>query len=350
VLFVAVFLLNVLGLLLIWSTALGKEDFYFLNFKKQLIFLIVGLVLLFIFAIFDYKWFRSYSLIIYFAAIVLLLGVLFFGKTIRGTRGWFSFGFLNFQPVEFAKLALIVFLSRYFIRGGHEIFRFRHILVSGGAAGILFLLVFLQPDFGSALILFFLWLGILLLLGIRRSHLAFIMILIAVLLCSAWFFVFEDYQKARIINFFNPTKDVLGAGYNIKQAQIAVGSGQIWGRGIGYGPQSQLRFVPESQTDFIFAVLAEELGLFGVLIFFSLWGVVFWRLWLISKKTRDDFSLFFVLGVMLLFFIQIFINIGMIAGLMPVTGITLPFLSYGGSALLINLVMIGISESISMRT
>lgn len=350
VLATSVFLLLVLSLVALYSISLSKAPPDFLNFNKQLIFIFVGLAAFFVLSILDYKWLSFYSFIIYGAAAVLLIAVLIFGQVIRGTQGWFGFGWFNFQPVEVAKLAMIIFLAKYFSRGAHEIFNFKYIAISGVFSGVLIGLVLLQPDFGSALVLFLLWLAILFLIGIKRSHLILLLVLVAALLAGSWFFIFENYQKERVMSFFDASRDPLGRGYNIIQAQIAVGSGQMLGRGIGFGPQSQLRFIPESQTDFIFAVLAEELGFLGAALILALWGVIFWRIVRIARRARDDFSLFFAAGAAIVFLIQIFINIGMTVGVAPVTGISLPFLSYGGSALVVNLAMIGILESIAARS
>ena len=345
----SVFLLLVLSLVALYSISLSKANPDFLNFKKQIIFIFIGLVGFFAFSVLDYKWLGLYSFVIYGLAVLLLVAVLIFGQVIRGTQGWFGFGSFNFQPVEFAKLAMIIFLAKYFSRGAHEIFNFKHIAISGLFSGVLIGLVLLQPDFGSALVLFFLWVGMLFLIGIKRSHLALLLIMVAALLAGSWFFVFKDYQKERILSFFDASRDPLGRGYNITQAEIAVGSGEIFGRGIGFGPQSQLRFVPESQTDFIFAVLAEELGFLGSALVLILFGIIFWRILRIARMARDDLSLFLSAGVAIVFLIQLFINMGMTVGVAPVTGISLPFLSYGGSSLVINLVMIGILESVAAR-
>lgn len=349
VLATSVFLLLVLSLVALYSISLSKTNPDFLNFKKQLIFIFIGLAGFFAFSMLDYKWLGFYNFVIYGLAVALLIGVLIFGQVIRGTQGWFGFGWFNFQPVELAKLAIIIFLAKYFSRGAHEIFNFKHIAVSGIFSGVLIGLVLLQPDFGSALVLFFLWLGMLFLIGIKRSHFVLLLLLVAVLLAGSWFFVFEDFQKERIMSFLDASRDPLGRGYNIIQAQIAVGSGEILGRGIGFGPQSQLRFIPESQTDFIFAVLAEELGFLGVALVLGLWGIIFWRIVRIAKRARDDFSLFLTAGAAIVFLIQVFINVGMTVGVAPVTGISLPFLSYGGSALVVNLAMVGILESVAAR-
>lgn len=346
----AVLMLLVLSLVALYSISLNKSTPDFLNFRKQIVFIAIGLAVFFAASVIDYKWLRPYSWVLYGLAAALLISVLFLGHAIRGTKGWFELGWFNFQPVEFAKLALIVFLSRYFVRGAHEIFRLRHILISGLFSGGLVVLVLLQPDFGSALVLFILWFSMLFLIGIKRSHLLLMILLVAILLAGSWFFIFQDYQKDRILSFFDPSRDPLGRGYNITQAQIAVGSGELLGRGIGFGPQSQLRFIPESQTDFIFAVLAEEMGFLGTLLILGLWCVIFWRITVLAKKTRDNFALFLAVGTAIVFLIQIFVNIGMTVGAAPVTGISLPFLSYGGSALVVNLAMVGLLQSVAARS
>lgn len=350
VLATSVFLLLVLSLVALYSISLNKATPDFLNFKKQLVFIALGLAVFLVASVVDYKWLKFYSWVFYGLAVALLVAVLIFGNVIRGTKGWFDFSWFNFQPVEFAKLALIIVLSRYFVRGAHELFRFQHVLMSGLLTGVLVVLVLFQPDFGSALVLFFLWLAMLFLIGMKRSHLLLLILIVAILFAGSWFFVFQDYQKERIFGFFDPSRDPLGRGYNITQAQIAVGSGEIFGRGVGFGPQSQLRFIPESQTDFIFAVLAEELGFLGSCLILGLWCIIFWRTVGLAKKTRDNFALFLVAGTAIVFLIQIFINIGMTVGVAPVAGISLPFLSYGGSALIINLAMVGILQSIAARS
>jgi len=189
----------------------------------------------------------------------------------------------------------------------------------------------------------------LIIIGIKRLHLLSIIAVILVLAFSSWFFFLQDYQKNRILTFIDPSRDPLGQGYNITQASIAVGSGQLVGRGLGYGSQSQLKFLPESQTDFIFAVIAEELGFIGVVIILFFWLIFFWRLIRGLKTCSNDFGVFLVLGISLLFIIHIFVNIGMNIGLAPVTGISLPFLSYGGSFLISSLFMVGLAQSVIIR-
>jgi rod shape determining protein RodA len=204
----------------------------------------------------------------------------------------------------------------------------------------------MQPDTGSAAVLLGLWFILLMVTGVRWRYLGVIMLTAIVLVSILWFGMFADYQKARIMTFLNPAIDPLGSGYNVTQAKIAVGSGGVFGRGLGFGSQSQLKFIPESQTDFIFAVIAEELGLLGVALVLGLWVLIFYRLARAAKRARDDFGQFVLLGILIIFFIHIFVNIGMNIGLLPVTGISLPFLSYGGSFVLVSMFFIGVAESV----
>jgi rod shape determining protein RodA len=207
-----------------------------------------------------------------------------------------------------------------------------------------------QPDFGSALILFFVWLAMIIMAGFNKKYLAVILLIILVLGAFSWLFYFKPYQKERLLTFLNPSFEPLSQGYNVAQAIIAVGSGGLWGRGIGFGSQSQLKFLPESQNDFIFGVISEELGFLGVILVFLFFGIFFYRLLVNIKKINNDFGIFFILGVMSLIFIEMFINIGMNIGVLPVIGISLPFLSYGGSAMLANLIMVGIVENIIIKS
>ncbi len=343
--------LIILGLILIYSVALGSQsEQNFLNFEKQIVFFIFGVFLaLFIGFFFDYRVLIRYNIFLYIAGVLLLIAVLIFGKTIRGTTGWFAIGDFSFQPVEFIKIFLIIYLSKFLSDKAKYIGRFKYLVLSSFGVILLMILIVMQPDFGSALILFMLWLILILLTGIKKSHLIFLVSLLIISSLILWFFVFQDYQKERIMVFINPSLDPLGSGYNITQAMIAIGSGQFFGKGLAFGSQSQLKFLPESQTDFIFAVLAEELGLAGILLLIALFGFLFFRLINIAKKTQDNFATYLIISISTLFFIQLIINIGGNSGLLPVTGITLPFVSYGGSSLIANMILIGLVESIVVR-
>jgi rod shape determining protein RodA len=349
-LFAAVMLLICFGLAEIYSIALSKGDLEMINFKKQLIFIAVGIALLFLFAFIDYYNLRTFSNYIYIIGLLSLVGLFFFGTTIRGTRGWFAFGGSTIQPVEFVKLALIIFLARYFSSVSIKSGSFKHLFLSGLGAVLLVFLVLQQPDFGSALILFLLWGALVLLAGFKKKFIIIIGLILSLAFTIGWVFLFKDYQKQRVITFLKPQTNSLDQSYNITQAIIAVGSGGLTGRGIGFGSQSQLKFLPEAQNDFIFAVIAEELGLFGVILVIGFFSLIFYRLLNSIRKINDDFGIYYILGLVALIFIEMFINISMNIGLLPVVGISLPFLSYGGSAILSSLIMIGIAESIIIRS
>jgi len=345
-------LLILLGLILLYSVALGSQtEQNFLNLKKQIVFFVLSVVVALLIAFFvDFRILIKYNYLLYGLGVVLLLVVLFFGKTIRGTTGWFNIAGLSFQPVELVKVFLIVYLSKFFSDKAKYISQLKYLLLSSLGVIFLMILILLQPDFGSALILFGLWLILILITGVRKSHLLILASLLIISLLFSWFFLFKDYQKERINVFLNPSLDPLGSGYNISQSIIAIGSGGLWGKGLALGSQSQLKFLPEAQTDFIFAVLAEELGFIGILLLLGLFTFLFYRLIKVAKSTRDNFALYLVISITTLFFIQTMVNIGGNLGLLPITGIPLPFISYGGSSLLSNMILIGLVESIIIRS
>lgn len=346
----SVVLLIAFSLVEIYSVALGQEKFSLMNFQKQFIFAGIGLVLLFVFSFIDSYSLKSFSRYFYILAVIILLAVLVFGSTIKGTKGWFNiFGF-GLQPVEFVKIVLILFLSNFFSGLATKIKTTRHFFTSAISAGFLIFLVLMQPDFGSALILAAIWLILIIAAGFPKKYLVIIAISGVVIFTVAWFFLFKTYQKERVMTFLNPTANSLESGYNISQAMIAVGSGGIIGKGVGFGSQSQLRFLPEAQNDFIFAVIAEELGLLGVLLVLSFYLIFFYRCFSALKRVGNDFGIYFIIGAAGLIFIQMFINIGMNIGIMPVVGLPLPFVSYGGSSLLSLLILVGIIENIIIKS
>ncbi len=338
------------GLAEIYSVALGRSQLDLLNFKKQILFIVLGMVLLFLFAFFDYNNLRSYHRYFYIIGFILLVGVLIFGQVNRGTRGWYNLGGFNLQPVELIKFILVLFLAKYFSSISLKIKEFKHLLVSGSGVLLFIVLVLAQPDFGSAFVLFLLWLAMVALVGFSKKYFLMIFLAIAVIFTGSWYFVFQDYQKERINTFLNPSFNDLDQGYNVSQAIIAVGAGGLAGRGLGFGSQSQLKFLPEAQTDFIFAVIAEELGFIGVLLILLFFGIFFYRSIYHLKRINNDFGVFFILGSVSLIFIEMFINIGMNLGILPVVGISLPLVSYGGSGLLSSLMLVGVMESIIIRS
>ncbi len=317
-------------------------------FYRQIIWLCVALVVFFVASRIDWRFLRRTEVVaaLFFATCGILL-MLFAVPPTNGARSWFNLGLFAFQPVDYVKIVLILLLSKYFSRRHIEIANIRHIIISGVYAFILFMLVFLQPDFGSAMILFAIWFGMILVSGISKKHLLAVFLIGVSTFSGLWFFVFQDYQKARITSFINPLADLHGAGYNAYQSTIAVGSGEILGKGVGYGSQSKLKFLPEYQTDFIFAAFSEEWGFVGDTVLFVLFGILFWRILDISQKGESNFEILFGLGVAILLLSHLIIHIGMNIGLLPVTGITMPLMSYGGSHLIAEFLVLGILVGMS---
>lgn len=314
-------------------------------FDRQVIWLCVALSVFFVASIIDWRFLRRTGVVvaIYLGLCGLLAALFVTGSVFKGAQSWFNLGFAAFQPVELAKLGLIILLAKYFSRRHIEIAHFRHIVVSGVYAFILFALVAVQPDFGSAVIIFFIWLGMVLVSGLSLKHLAAVGAAGALAFCALWFVGFEDYQKARISTFLNPLADIHGAGYNAYQATIAVGSGGALGKGIGYGTQSKLRFLPEYQTDFIFAAYAEEWGFVGVLILLALFLTLIVSLTRMASRGASNFETLFTMGIAIYVVSHFLVHIGINVGLLPVTGTTLPFMSYGGSHLMAEFLGLGIA-------
>ncbi len=305
-------------------------------FGRQLIWACIGLLIIIAGSQMDFRFLRRTGIVvtIYASSVLLLMSVFVFGYAAKGAKSWISLGGFSMQPADFAKVALIILLAKYFSRRHVEIKHIRHILVSGVYALIPFMLVALQPDFGSAITIFLIWFGMVLVSGISKKHLALVVGTGLLAFVMLWNFGFKEYQKHRIINFIHPLADVRGSGYNAYQSVIAVGSGGIIGKGVGYGTQSRLSFLPEYETDFIFAAFAEEWGFVGVTILMILFVLVFARIFQVARTGETNFEILFALGVAILFMSHLTVNIGMNIGLMPVTGIPVPFMSYGGSHIL----------------
>ena len=341
-----ILLLAILPILLAGLGALWPLSGADLFFHKQIISICVSLVVFFAASQIDTRFLRksSFLLSIYGVCLFMLLLLFVLGHLSNGAQSWFKFGLFAFQPVDLMKVILILILAKYFSRRHVEIAHFRHILVSGMYMFIPFILVFLQPDFGSAMILIFIWFGMVLASGLSRKHLIVLTTIGAIAFAVLYFFVFKDYQKNRINNFLNPLADVHGSGYNVLQSTIAVGSGQAFGKGLGFGTQSRLQFLPEYETDFIFAAFAEEWGFVGVVILIILYLIVISRILMTALYGASNFEILFGVGLALMFLSHIIINIGMNMGVMPVTGITLPFMSYGGSHLMASFFGLGILQ------
>lgn len=326
-------------------TFVGENTF----FNRQLVNIGVSVGVMALALIPDYRFLRvgNTAFILYVATFALLILVLLIGEVTLGARSRFDLGIFSLQPSDPAKLVLIIVLAKYFSKRHEMIGDIRHIVVSGLYALGFFGLVFVQPDFGSAIILFFIWFGMILVAGIRFRHLLAVFAVGVAAFFLMWNFIFLDYQKTRIATFLDPLSDIQGAGYNAYQSTVAVGSGQVWGKGVGYGTQSKLQFLPEYETDFIFAAFAEEWGFIGVLVLFALFGGLIWRLLQHALVGATNFERLFATGVSILIISHFFVHIGMNIGLLPVTGTTVPFLSYGGSHLMTT--FLGLGMVMAMR-
>ena len=333
------------GLLALYSLSTAENTLSINPFTRQIAFAIIAITTLSFFAFFDYAYLRAYSSVLYFATLVFLAGVFLWGATVRGTAGWLTIGPVHIQPVEFSKIFLIVFLAHFLASKREKLGVIMTIIASFVFTLIAVVFVLLQPDAGSAMILLGVWAGMTFVSGIPRKYLLTLLLIGIVTVASTWFFL-APYQRQRLITVVQPENDPRGAGYNAIQSMIAVGAGGFFGKGIGHGTQSQLNFLPEQHTDFVFAVITEESGLLGAIILLTLFFIVLYRLRVIAQSAKDHFGYFLVVGIMVMFFLQIFVNIGMNVGIFPVTGIPLPLVSYGGSSLVSVSIALGIALNV----
>jgi len=343
-------LLVCFGLAGIFSTCVAKNNFS--NFEKQAIFFAAGLVVMVGISLLDYRILRNNSyliLILYGFCLVLLLGLHFFAPVIKGTRGWYKIGLLSLDPIEPTKIILVVLLAKYFSMRHVEMYKFRHIIFSGLYVFLPALLIFIKPDLGGTAVLLLIWLGTLLISGIKIKHFLILSLCFILVAGFSWQFLLKDYQRQRITAFIFPY-DYFGASWSQNQTRISIGSGQILGQGLAKGSQVQYGFLPEPHTDFIFSVLAQEWGLTGILALFIVYGFLVWRVLKIAIESKSNFPRLFASGFAIILVAQFFINIGMNLSLLPVVGIYLPFISYGGSGLIGNFISLGILQSIKTRS
>ncbi len=320
--------LSVLGVLFIFSSSYDKPGYFEL---KQCVWIAAGLVVYFMAASVGYRSFLSLSYLFYVISILLLIAVIFIGQRVYGAQRWIVLGPIVVQPSEFAKIFTLLALVKYVGMHDPRTSQWRGIAGALAIVFIPFLIILKQPDLGSALLFIPMLLTVLFLWGIHIRYLVFTFVSALVTLPVAWNFL-KDYQKKRLLVFIDPNLDPLGSGYTALQSKIAVGSGGLFGKGFLMGTQTQLNFVPEHHTDFIFSVVGEEWGFIGSLAVMCLYILLFVALFRISDQTTDPKAKMLVSGVVALFFSQVFINIGMTFGWMPIAGLTLPFVSYGGSS------------------
>lgn len=342
-------ILVLFGLAALYSFSINATAANANVFSKQVIFAVLGFAVAAIISRVDYRWLGGIHWVLYAFSLALLIAVRLIGQTVHGTTGWFDIAGFQFQPVELVKIMMTIVLARFFSDHRDRLNEGRVLLTSAAVVAAPVLLILLQPDFGSAAIIVGLWLGMMILLPVPRRWLLTVFLSLIAIGTISWFGLLKPYQHDRVLNFLSPGRDRLKSGYNVQQAITAIGSGQWFGRGLGLGPQSQLNFLPERHTDFIFASIGEELGLVGATAVVGLFGWFFWRLWRLLQAARDNFSLLLVTALALTLGIQVSINLAMNVGLFPVTGVPLPFISYGGSSLLASLLAIGLIQSVVIR-
>ncbi|HUZ92614.1 MAG TPA: FtsW/RodA/SpoVE family cell cycle protein [Candidatus Paceibacterota bacterium] len=318
-------------------------------FFLQLLWVVVGAGIIVFFLFFDWRALLNYRWFItglYVLVILLLVFVYVEGPTVRNIKSWIVVGPFNFQPVELMKIALILVYASYFSRRHLSIARWKTI----GSSFFLFLvpaiLTIIEPDFGAALIFFGIWFGFVLLSGLPPRRIAATVLILALVGVFAWFYVLRDYHRARIIGFFDPQAQSLGVNYSVTQSKIAVGSAGFWGKGYGGGTETQLGFLTVPESDFVFAAFIEQWGMFGGLVVIGGFLYLIYAILAIGARAERNFEMFVCIGTVIVFGMQFFLNAGSELGLLPVIGVTFPFLSYGGSSMAANFFLIGVVNAI----
>jgi rod shape determining protein RodA len=350
-------MISCIGLLTLYSatyqnTRVERDVFY-----DQLACIVIGLILMYVLGRLDYRRFYDAAYVLYIINVLLLIGVLVGGRHALGAKRWLEIGGLSFQPSELTKLSLILMLGRYFANRrptlSFDLYSrtqkiFRDLVVPFLATALLMLLIFKQPDLGTALLLFGLFLSMLFVSGLEYKYLGMFFLACAIAVPFGWGHL-RGYQKDRLLVFLNPNIDPLGAGYTIIQSKIAIGSGQLFGKGWLSGTQNQLNFLPERHTDFIFSIVGEEWGLMGALFLVFCYFMLIHTSLKIAEQVKDKFGTYVTIGIVSILTLQVIINIGMVMGLFPVVGITLPFISYGRTSLLVFILMMGFLLNLSKR-
>ena len=344
VLLLSAFLLLAIGITAVYSATYTRTTSFY---QKQILWAIIGTGMFFTFSNIDYRIYSRYSKLIYIFNVVFLISVFIFGSKVLGAQRWIKLGQISIQPSELAKLFVVLTFSDLLIRNYKDTFRgFKDLILSGIHIVPIFLLVAAQPDLGTGVVILFVYMVLIFLNGIDYKTYFTLCGVGAALMPVAYFFALKPYQRQRVFTFLHPEDDLLGSGWNIIQSKIAVGSGQLFGKGFLNGTQDKLRFLPESQTDFIFAVISEEFGFVGSVTIIGLYFLLIFTILKIAQKTEDRYGQLVCYGIAAIIFFHTLVNIGMVIGVMPVKGLPLLLLSYGGSSLMFVSTMLGIVQSV----
>ncbi len=348
----AVLCLCFFGLLIIYSTTHMEsinDDSSNILVRRQIFFIISGLALCFLTALIDYHEVERIAILVYLLTIITLIYVVLFGKTVGGSRRWIEIAGFDLQPAEFAKIALILFLAYFLSRRSGQLTDFLYFTLPFFFTGIPMLLIFKQPDLGTSLVFIAILICMIYIAGIPWKYILFVSFIILLSFPVIWTML-QEYQKNRIIFFLNPHLDPLGAGYNVIQSKVAIGSGGLFGQGLFSGIQSQLKFLPARQTDFVFSVLGEEMGFIGAFVVLILYIFILWKGIQIAREAPDALGIYIATGVVAFLSFHILVNIGMAMGLMPTTGLPLPFISHGGTFMIANFIALGFLLNIHIRS
>jgi rod shape determining protein RodA len=339
-------LLTFVGLAMMFSAS-SEDALFSARFIRQAISVSIAFCLFIIVSAFPYHSLRRYAIPLYMLGLFGLVIVSQAGRVVRGTVSRLELFGVQIQPSEFIKIALIILLAWFFAR--KKVINLSVVIYSAIIVGSAAILVILEPDIGEAALIITLWIAMMIFIGTPWRYLFTVGFLGIIGFWATWHWLFAEYQKARIATFIDPTSDPLGAGYNIMQSIVAFGSGGLLGRGLGHGPQSQLKFLPEQHTDFILASIGEELGFVGVALVFSLYTILLWRILKVARTTRDPFGQYLAVGGFIMLLTSFFVSTGMNMGLLPVTGIPLPLVSFGGSNMVSTFIMLAIIQSIHIH-
>jgi len=341
-------LIAIVGTFTVYSATYTKGMAFF---KRNIIWFFVGLIIYFLVSLIDFKIYRRYSRVIYGINVVSLLGVFVFGVTRLGAKRWIDIGFMNVQPSEFSKIFIVLTFSALLTNNYKEKFNgLKDVIMSFLHIVPIFLLIMKQPDLGTSLTLLAVFGVLIFVHGIDNRTIVIMLGSVVAFVPFAYFFLLKEYQKTRILTFLNPEKDILGSGWNVTQSIIAVGSGGLFGKGILQGTQSKLSFLPESHTDFIGAVFLEQTGLLGGGILLGLYFFLIYNIVKVGENSDDEYGRLVCYGIAAIIFFHTVVNIGMIIGIMPVTGLPLLLMSYGGSSYIFTFIMLGIVQSVKIHS